>query len=161
MLPKPLKFLLLPTIILSLLLSPFSLIIPTQTIQADSQITQPLIISENTTWTKQNSPYILTNPVYIEPQATLTIEPGVIIKASGQEAGFSIAGNLIAQGTDQEPIIFTSLYDPDYASSTNPHPPQHHTTLTFYHADYLNSHTYVTGVVKCAIPILYQNHKTS
>ena len=119
---------------LSLLLSPFSLSWPSQTnlSQAETQIntTEPWIISENTTWTKANSPYILTTIVQIQPQATLTIEPGTIIKVYSPDqnhpAGFLISGTLIASGTPQEPIVFTSLYDQNYASTTIPtpsHPP--------------------------------------
>ena len=126
------------TILFFLLLSPFSLSWPSHFTssnlsQAETQINtqEPWVISENTTWTKQNSPYIITTLIQIEPQATLTIEPGTIIKLyssdpNQQLAGFLVSGSLIASGTPQEPIVFTSLYDQDYASSTisnQNHPP--------------------------------------
>ena len=37
-------------------------------------------IFSNTTWTKANSPYIMTGPVVVFPNVTLTIEPGVVVK---------------------------------------------------------------------------------
>lgn len=37
-------------------------------------------ITENTTWTKANSPYIIETSIYIHKDITLTIEPGVIVK---------------------------------------------------------------------------------
>ena len=55
--------------------------------------------------------YILKGWVYIADGAELTIEPGTIIKGDKQTKASLIAergGKLIAQGTAQEPIVFTS-----------------------------------------------------
>lgn len=88
------------------------------------------IFSKNTVWRK-NLPYILTldviltyPDVYIYPTvgpgSTLTLEPGTVIKPQGkQDYAFGVEGTLIAQGTSDEPIIFTSLKDDEYGGDTN------------------------------------------
>lgn len=65
-------------------------------------------ISTNTTWTKANSPYQVTGSITLVPQGlTLTIEPGVtVIFASNTPL---IQGHLVANGTQVEPILFTSV----------------------------------------------------
>lgn len=55
--------------------------------------------------------YVLKGWVYIEDGATLTIEPGTVIKGDKETKAALIAkrgGKLIAKGTAAEPIIFTS-----------------------------------------------------
>ena len=64
-------------------------------------------ITTDTTWTKANSPYIVTGTVQIFSGVTLTIEPGVTAKFD-DETGLTVGGQLIAIGTDSERIIFTS-----------------------------------------------------
>lgn len=66
-------------------------------------------ITTNTTWTNNNT-YLLVGEVVIK-NATLTIEPGTIIKAD-----FNVLSRLLitrtakiyAQGTPEQPIVFTS-----------------------------------------------------
>jgi PKD repeat protein len=65
------------------------------------------IISSDTTWTVANSPYIVTGSILVEEGVTLTIEPDVVVKFNS-EKGLQIDGELIAQGTEAEPIVFTS-----------------------------------------------------
>lgn len=73
-------------------------------------------ITENTTWTKDKI-YILAGRIAVLDGVTLTIEPGTIIKGqagSGPNATALLiarGGILIAEGTAQEPIIFTSVAD--------------------------------------------------
>lgn len=76
------------------------------------------IISQNTTWLYQNSPYIITGNVLVEENATLTIEPGVYIAVDrGVESeegipgiyGITVRGTLLAEGTPNNKITFTSL----------------------------------------------------
>ncbi|MBU4256113.1 MAG: hypothetical protein KKB04_02505, partial [Candidatus Thermoplasmatota archaeon] len=64
-------------------------------------------ISTDTTWTLANSPYIITGNVMIDNNATLTIEPGVVIKFNGSY-GIAVDGYLKCNGTAANPIIFTS-----------------------------------------------------
>lgn len=64
-------------------------------------------ITEDTTWTKSNSPYIVMNTVQILEGVKLTIEPGVQIKFK-KDTGLNIDGELSAIGTEENYIIFTS-----------------------------------------------------
>ncbi|MBP7272398.1 MAG: hypothetical protein KA974_01065 [Saprospiraceae bacterium] len=67
-------------------------------------------ITSNTTWTA-NKKYLLKGFVYVEAGATLTIEAGTIIKGDKDSKGSLIikpGAKIIAQGTAQKPIIFTS-----------------------------------------------------
>ncbi|KQS32942.1 hypothetical protein [Dyadobacter sp. Leaf189] len=67
-------------------------------------------ITSNTTWSASNQ-YLLSGFVYVESGATLTIEPGTIIKGDGKQKGSLIVkpgGKIIAVGTADKPIIFTS-----------------------------------------------------
>lgn len=67
-------------------------------------------ITSNTTWSNTNR-YLLTGFVYVEDGATLTIEPGTIIKADKPTKGSLIikrGGKIMADGTASQPIVFTS-----------------------------------------------------
>jgi len=67
-------------------------------------------ISQNTTWGPDRE-YLLTGFVYVKNQATLTILPGTVIKGDKNSRGTLIitrGSKLIADGTRQQPIVFTS-----------------------------------------------------
>ncbi|HRH37881.1 MAG TPA: hypothetical protein PK760_06020, partial [Flavobacteriales bacterium] len=67
-------------------------------------------ITTNTTWTSSNK-YLLVGFVYVEDGATLTIEPGTVIKGDKATKGSLIVkrgGKLMADGTASQPIVFTS-----------------------------------------------------
>jgi PKD repeat protein len=65
-------------------------------------------IASNTTWTNNNI-YTLTGGfVYVTNNATLTIEPGTIIKGTGAALVITRGAKLMAQGTQTQPIVFTS-----------------------------------------------------
>ena len=53
------------------------LIIILVVIQCETKTRAQTIISENTTWTLVNSPYIITGNVLVENGVNLTIKPGV------------------------------------------------------------------------------------
>ena len=73
-------------------------------------------ITSDTTWTNDNI-YILNKKVAVQDGATLTIEPGTIIKGSPGTDSMASAlviargGKLMAEGTASQPIIFTSTSD--------------------------------------------------
>ena len=63
------------------------------------------VISSNTTWTKANSPYHLTNHVTINQGVELIIEPGVIIEAKVR-ISINVLGSIYAVGTAGDSIQF-------------------------------------------------------
>ncbi len=73
-------------------------------------------ITSNTTWTADRI-WELDGKVVVRDGATLTIEPGTIIKGlEGQEAAASAliiakGGKIMAEGTAENPIIFTTILD--------------------------------------------------
>lgn len=65
-------------------------------------------ITTDTTWSADTI-YSLDAPVNVEAGATLTIEPGTLIKSSPQGSLVISRGGMIdAQGTAEAPIVFTS-----------------------------------------------------
>lgn len=99
-------------------------------------------ITANTTWTPAGNPYILDGYIFVRDGATLTIQPGVIVRGldnnaannilpGGQNLGaisnveervgaliVSRTGFINAQGTAAQPIIFTAVKD-DLNSTTD------------------------------------------
>jgi len=65
-----------------------------------------LIISD-TTWYLMNTPYIVTGDVIVDNGTTLTIEAGVTVKFDGLYS-LIVNGTLIAIGSTNQPILFTS-----------------------------------------------------
>ncbi|WP_224999888.1 hypothetical protein [Cesiribacter sp. SM1] len=76
-----------------------------------------------TTWTKDNI-YVIRGFVFVNEGQTLTIEPGTVIKGqAGQGTSASAlivarGGKIMAEGTAEEPIIFTALAD-DLSTTTD------------------------------------------
>lgn len=74
-------------------------------------------ITTNTTWTKTNT-YQLNGFVFVKNGATLTIEPGTVIKGDKVTKATLIVtrgSKIIAEGTADQPIVFTSgEATPDY-----------------------------------------------
>jgi hypothetical protein len=107
---KKLLFLLLPFLMVAcgdeVIVDP----IPTQNKVITSNITS------NTTW-YSDTIYQLAGRIAVEDGATLTIEPGTIIKGEAGTGANATAllvargGKLIAEGTAAAPIIFTSVAD--------------------------------------------------
>ncbi len=68
-------------------------------------------ISGAVTWTKDKT-YILESLTFVRAGATLTIEPGTVIKGKKTQTGSALiveqGGKLIARGTKDAPIVFTS-----------------------------------------------------
>jgi len=72
-------------------------------------------IYANTTWNLAGSPYLVTGSMVVFPNRTLTIEPGVEVIVSadytfntGNFIYLEVRGTLIANGTSNAPIVFTS-----------------------------------------------------
>jgi hypothetical protein len=63
------------------------------------------ILSSNTTWTLNNSPYIVTGNTVLLQGLTLTIDPGVVIKFDSSII-LDMRGTLIALGTSTDSIYF-------------------------------------------------------
>jgi len=75
---------------------------------ADTEVSG--LITEDTTWTLNNSPYVLVDKVGVDYQVILTVEPGVQVKSNaGPFYYIKVMGKIIAQGTSSNPIIFTAL----------------------------------------------------
>lgn len=62
-------------------------------------------ITTKTTWTKEGSPYILLKNVVIQANSSLVIEEGAVVLFS-EYTQLIVAGNLLAKGTAQQPILF-------------------------------------------------------
>ncbi len=79
-------------------------------VETGQNITVSSNITANTVWSAKNK-YLLQGFVYVESGATLTIEPGTIIKGDKASKATLIVkpgGKLIAEGTVAKPIVFTS-----------------------------------------------------
>ncbi len=66
-------------------------------------------IVTNTTWTSNNV-YLLNGLIYVSNNATLTIQPGTVIRCVSGNASLIVTrgAKLIAEGTQCNPIVFTS-----------------------------------------------------
>ena len=76
---------------------------------AEAGTTVSVQITSDTVWTKANSPYIFTEGVLVLEGVTLTIEPSVVVKFECSY-GLAVYGQLIARGTESEPIVFISAW---------------------------------------------------
>jgi PKD repeat protein len=88
----------------------FSIALTLACLVASSQIIVSGDITTSTTWTNNNI-YLLNGWVYVKAGATLTIEPGTIIKGDFVTKGALIIerdADIIADGTPEQPIVFTS-----------------------------------------------------
>ena len=74
------------------------------TLQADTTVGGR--VQGNVTWTPAEGPYVAIQSVEVPAGSTLTIEPGVEIRFSGHS--FVVRGTLLARGTAEAPIRFTS-----------------------------------------------------
>ncbi len=75
-------------------------------------------IAVNTRLTAESSPYLIQGEVTVNNGISLLIEPGTIVKFN-DDSYFNIDGALIARGTPDEQIIFTSSKDDLAGGDTN------------------------------------------
>ncbi|OGP87946.1 MAG: hypothetical protein A2156_01575 [Deltaproteobacteria bacterium RBG_16_48_10] len=75
-------------------------------------------ISAVTTWGSLNAPYVVAaGEVIVSSGVTVTISPGVVVKFS--QLALIVYGTLNADGTPEQPIVFTSLKDDSFGGDTN------------------------------------------
>lgn len=82
---------------------------PQNAVYPATNVTVTGTITTNTTWTSNNV-YLLSGVVYVDSLVTLTIQPGTIIRGNGGNSSLLVerGGKLIAEGTQCNPIVFTS-----------------------------------------------------
>ena len=86
------------------------LIIAVTTLAQAANVNVTNNITTNTNWTNNNT-YILFGDIVIKSGATLTIQEGTIIKGDKSTTSrivVAIGGKIVAQGTPDQPIVFTS-----------------------------------------------------
>jgi|GEM_PF-762255 len=76
-------------------------------------------ISQNTTWTQAQGPYVVNSTVSVDTGVTLTIEPGVVVKFASNLAQLYINGSLTVNGTAANKVYFTSYEDDTVGGDTN------------------------------------------
>jgi hypothetical protein len=82
-----------------------------EAVGVDSHLTQQTLAGfANITYLVMNGYITMNSP------ATLTIDPGVVVKFYGSNTGLTINGALSAQGTGPSPIVFTSYKDDLYGN---------------------------------------------
>lgn len=64
-------------------------------------------------WTLDKSPYIVTGNIVIPENATLSIEPGVVVKFAGYYS-INVRGSILALGLLGKRIVFTSIHDKEF-----------------------------------------------
>ena len=94
------------------------------TLEARASTTVEANYTADQTWTAAESPYIVQNGshsgVMVSNSAVLTIEPGVVVKfESGAQLHSSGTGRIAANGTADNPIIFTAITDDTAGGDTN------------------------------------------
>ncbi len=75
-------------------------------------------INEDTVWSVDQSPYIIENSIAINKDATLTINPGVVVKFM-DSTSVGVFGKIQAQGEGENRVVFTSFYDDEYGGDTD------------------------------------------
>lgn len=85
---------------------------PSPTAEAEVGTTVSGVLTSDSTWTEADSPYIVAGSIAVASGATLRIEPGVRIAFEESPTGsayyLQVDGTLIASGTDDKKITFTS-----------------------------------------------------
>ena len=77
-------------------------------------------INTDTLWTLNNSPYIISDTFTVSAGATLTIDPGVVVKFDPYSSpSIYVSGSLVINGTKDNKIYFTSNYDDNLGGETD------------------------------------------
>ncbi|MEY2650129.1 MAG: hypothetical protein RL608_803 [Bacteroidota bacterium] len=84
---------------------------PANTIYPAPTVTVAANITVDTRWTANNT-YLISGPIYVNNGATLTIEPGTVVRGNKTVAGSALiitkGSKIVANGTKTAPIVFTS-----------------------------------------------------
>jgi len=83
---------------------------------ADTQI--GVNITQDTVWTASSSPYVVRENIEIAAGATLTLEPGTVIKIT-DGIGVAVHGSLLALGSADQIISITSYEDDSIGGDSN------------------------------------------
>ncbi len=75
-------------------------------------------ITQDTTWTPNKGPYVISGEIVVNPNVTLIINAGTVVKFEDPSSGLVVAGTLKALGTVNQKITFTSFSD-DIGGDTN------------------------------------------
>jgi len=76
-------------------------------------------ITSDAIWSPAGNPYVLTDDVTVLEGATLTLSPGVVVKADSSIRELIVFGTLVAEGTAEQPIVLTSYKDDTAHGDTN------------------------------------------
>lgn len=77
-------------------------------------------IGGNVSWDgDDNFPFIIWNDLVVNPNASLSLTPGTIVKFNDYYDDIWVHGTLIADGTPQLPIYFTSFKDDSVGGDSN------------------------------------------
>jgi hypothetical protein len=80
------------------------LLLPVPVLAAEA----PELIEQDAAWNLADSPVHVAADCRVEPDATLTIEAGVVVEFEAG-AGLTVAGSLVADGTAEEPVVFRGV----------------------------------------------------
>jgi len=76
-------------------------------------------IISDATWGPAGNPYVMTDDVTVSEGVTLTLLPGVVVKADSVLRELIVLGTLVANGTAEQPIVLTSYKDDTAHGDTN------------------------------------------
>ncbi len=85
---------------------------------ASTDITNNILF--DTTWTIDNSPYVIRNSINVLKGSVLTIDPGVVVKFDpSSDVSLNIFGDIVINGEESNKVYFTSYYDDTVGGDTN------------------------------------------
>lgn len=87
---------------------PYGVIVTCSTSEGGTRVYTDIM--DNTVWTKEDSPYIVMEPITIRQNVTQTIEPGVAVVFKN-EIRLTIEGSMVARGSEGEGVVFKPLDD--------------------------------------------------
>ena len=77
---------------------------------AQTVVPNGTVYNSNVTWAASGSPYVIGS-MRVAAGATLTIDPGVVVKMNGQSTMLTVHGTLAVHGTASNPVVITSVQD--------------------------------------------------